>query len=286
MDLEFAAAKSEIEAFKKSYPLIDIETENMVCDYFMERHNQSDPEQMSSTWDAFEKLLSDARLRVPYLSGIKKNYFIRLCSALDSQPSELLFIGGTPAGALYIYADDLKTARQKLQKAAIKSPNSSELFGYLSYVHFLNKDIAASRICLREALEIDPLGVSLDLIADSEVLELIGDVRTNSRADEVQPLRWVVSYGCVRGVFPPKTIRLIEDLKVYVAGFAELEKLYLKNRDEETRAKLFYTCLVLSDNNKYLQHVSAVELTKIRKYMKEVNPALFKKYLAYVEKNR
>ena len=280
-NLEFIQAQSEIEVFRKAYPAMDIETENTVCDFFIGHRSLPEPEKLYSTWRAFESLIYKLELKIVYLPTIKKNFFKQLCLVLDNQPDEILSIEDTPVGLFYIHADRIKTAKRKLEKAIIQqSPNLSQLYGYLGYIHFLNKDISASRICMREAFEIGPYGVDLHFIKDTEIKDLI-----NGLSKEYVTLHWIVSYGCIQRVFPAKIIKLLEDLRVYVNEFLELEKEYLKKQDDELRARFFYKCLILSDNNKRLQHVSAVELTKVRKYMKEINPSLFKKYMAYVEEN-
>ncbi|MEO5356541.1 MAG: hypothetical protein H7844_04500 [Nitrospirae bacterium YQR-1] len=281
-NLDFIKAKNETGIFRKAYPSMDIETESIICDFFVKHESLPEPEKLYSTWRDFERLIYNLELKIVYLPAIKKNYFKRLCLELDKQPDGILSINDEPVGLFYLYAERIKTAKQKLEKAIVQqSPNLSQLYGYLGYIHFLNKDLPASRICLREAFEIGPYGIDLYFLKDKEIMELINGLNA-----EYVTLHWIVSYGCIQRVFPPKTIKLLEDLRVYVNEFLELEKEYQKDNNDVIRARLFYKCLILSDNNKRLQHVGAVELTKLRKYMKDINPGLFKQYLAYVEENQ
>ncbi|MEO5360928.1 MAG: hypothetical protein H7843_10855 [Nitrospirota bacterium] len=83
----------------------------------------------------------------------------------------------------------------------------------------------------------------------------------------------------MRVSLPYKTIKIFDDLRIYVNDFIKMEKDYRKGTDEALIPKLFYKCIVLAESSQYLKNIRSVDFIKIRVLMKEINPYLFEIYM-------
>ncbi|KWT87422.1 tetratricopeptide repeat protein [Candidatus Magnetominusculus xianensis] len=270
ISLNFTAAQNDIDNLLKTYPLADLGDEDKVCKFFMERLTAPDIINIVSAWMDFTETFKGNIIAAN--KDLKKNYFSSLCKSQQIDDDYILNI---PVGLFYIYAGDLKGARARLEKGIIKNPDDAKLRGYLGDLHFLRGDVKNSRICYREAFETNPNDVDVDSISDSAVIGLLNHIKK----DVPGYLEWVVSYGCIESIFPYKTIKILDDLRIYVNDFIKMEKDYRKGTDEALIPKLFYKCIVLAESSQYLKNIRSVDFIKIRALMKEINPYLFEIYM-------
>ncbi|MBF0564650.1 MAG: hypothetical protein HQK89_05350 [Nitrospirae bacterium] len=250
---------------------------------------------MLSAWHHFAETFDDIKIDSLYNGQFKKNYFSAICDAIEQQKIDTDYVLNMPIGLFYIYSGNLNGAKTRLEKAIAKTTDDSRLsrlYGYLGNTHFLKGDERISRICYREAFEINPYVVDIDSIEDKIVVDLLNRVKKEisdtSNIPNNEYLDWVATYGCIETIFPFKIIKILDDLRVYVKDFIKMEKVYRndKNKDDDTgklKAILFYKCIVLSESNQYLKNIKDVELIKVRVLMKEINPSLFKRYMKLKE---
>jgi tetratricopeptide (TPR) repeat protein len=273
--LNFPAAQKAIDHLKQSRQSIDLGNESKICEFFMEHLIQADVPNMVSTWKEFTKAFKGNNMASN--KDLKKNYFSALCKTIEEQHIDDDYVLNIPIGLFYIYAGDLKGAKARLEKAIVKNPYDARLSGYLGDLHFLRGDVKNSRICYREAFEANPCEVDVDSISDGAVRDLLNHVKKDASNGDY--MDWVVIYGCIEKVFPYKIIKILDDLRLYVNEFINIEKDYRKGNAEALKPKLFYKCMVLAESSQYLKHIRSVDFIKIRALMKEINIDMFKIYM-------
>ncbi len=279
LDLDFDKAKEELERFKKSYPLANnVENVAILIDHFSNYTQQGDIHEMVALWFDFIRRKDDLSIKYPYLDNFRKRYFLKLSKIIEERDVDDDFIADIPTGLLFIYGNRINDGRKYLEKAISRYPDRSILFGYLGDAYYLRGDKSSERICYREAFEIDPYGINIDFIKDEVVNTLIHDI-SNEFQNNNEHLNWIVSFGCIRNVFPFKVITTLDDIKIYIEDFLKLEQEYKKTKNDKIKPGLFYKSMVLSESSNMLKFIKKVDLIKIRALMKEINPSLFDSYL-------
>jgi hypothetical protein len=160
--------------------------------------------------------------------------------------------------------------------------NDARIYGYLGDAYTLRGEPSVARQCYLEACLIDAPGIDWEHVKDAVLVQLKEEVIEQHKPNYTLAMEWLPSHACIQGLFPSKRLKLNQGIKEFVDEYLEMRKRFLKNPSPELKARLFLRGIILCDNEPLLRFVKGVDFIDVRRQMKDVNPALFSKYLRRV----
>lgn len=237
---------------------------------------------MCSFWSTFENRLSTTETgKDPLVEKIKRSFFEKaLQEAESSGLNDMLQVAkGVPLGYVYLQAGQIERAVQSLQASILHAPDSAEVYAYLGDAYWLRKDFKTARQCYREACLIDPVTIDWSHLKDGELKDLKQDLQTLYGFDEELAAEWLPSHARISGLFERKVLRLHEGLKEIVDAHLAVQKAVAKKGTPRLQAKLFFSGIVICENEENFKFVKKINLIQVREKMKQANPDLFAEFL-------
>ena len=248
-----------------------------------------EPAYLYTLWMSFEKYaksLEDEAQRI--LPIIKDSFFRKLVEAIDrSGISDAPYLSDTvPLGYVYMQAGRFDRAVESLQASLLAVPDNAAVYGYLGDAYVCRGEMEVARRCYLEACLINPEDIDWRHLKDMELTALKEHLMEVSGMDDASVIGWLPCHAYLRGIFKPKKIRLKEELKSFVDGYLNLRKEYAQDSAVDVTPKLFIRAIVLCDNEGFLKFIRGINFIDIRRHMKELNPALFARYLKFKQDNK
>jgi len=222
------------------------------------------------------------------ISDIKSSFFHKVLGTIDRcNLADSPFLSDTiPTGYVYIQAGWYDEAIKALQACIPITPDNAAIYGYLGDAYMLRGDVDVARQCYLEACLINPSGIDYGHIKDAALVKLKDKIIKQLGLDDSLALEWLPSHAYMEGLFKPRRMKLNEGIKEFVNEYLSFRKTLLKEKLPDLKAKLFFRGIILCDNEPLLRFVKAVTYIDVRRLMKEVNPALFSRYLKLIEDRR
>ena len=270
----------------------DVDSELKLADFLMKgfagapERPAEEPAHLCRLWASFEDYTESLRYEHKNItSDIKSSFFHKVVKTINRfDLADSPFLSDTiPTGYVYIQAGQYDQAIKALQACIPVTPHNAAIYGYLGDAYMLRGDADVARQCYREACLIDPAGIDWGHIKDKALLQLRDQLIKEYSLDNSLPLEWLPSYAYIQGLFKPKIIKLNHGIKELVDEYLGLRKTFFKEETPDLKAKLFFIGMILCDNEPLLRFVKRISFIEVRRLMKEVNPALFSRYLRYIE---
>lgn len=247
-----------------------------------------EPAYLYALWVSFteyaESLDGEAEQILPI---IKESFFRKLVGAIDqSGISDAPYLSETvPLGCIYMQAGRFDRAVESLQAGLLAVPDNAVFYGYLGDAYVCKGEVAVARRCYLEACLINPEDIDWRHLKDRELAALHEHLTESSDMDDASLVGWLPCHAYLQGIFQPKKIRLQEELKSFVEGYLNVHKEYARKPTPDIAPKLFIRAIVLCDNEGFLKFIKGINFIDIRRQMKELNPALFDRYLKFKQDN-
>jgi tetratricopeptide (TPR) repeat protein len=236
-------------------------------------------------WNSFEERARSEKLLPDELAAtIKLSYFGKLLQELEqlglAGTGEL--IEGLPVGYIHLQVGQYDRAIQSLQASIAAAPQQAALYGTLGDAYWLRGNPGVARQCYQEALLIDAEAVDWGQLKDGELKALYGELLSEYGADAALTRAWLPSHARINGLFARRVLRLHDGLKEFVDETLAIQKALVREQSPLRQARLFFRALVLCENEESLRYVKKVDLIQLRRWMKQVSPALFSEFLEWV----
>ncbi len=233
-------------------------------------------------WNSYEDYVkSEHTGREVLISGVKTAFFSRAieaakqCGAMDFP----LLPGGIAPGYLLLQAGHQEEAIRSLQSSIAKVSHDAALYGYLGDAYRLRGDERVARQCYREACLIDAAGLDWRHIQDEDLKELQRELLFVHESNLELALAWLPSHARINGLFERKAVRLHDGLKQIIDDYLEIEKSWQVKKSPVPAARLFFRGIILSENQEYLKFIKKIDIIRVRRTMKDINPELFADFL-------
>jgi tetratricopeptide (TPR) repeat protein len=248
-----------------------------------------EPAYLYDLWNSFEKYTESIGIdKERIIPGIRDSYFGMLVDSIDRcNISDLPYLSDTvPLGYVFIQARRYDRAAASLQAALLSFPDKAELYGYLGDAYLMRDEPDIARRCYLEACLISPEDIDWRNIKDMELVALRREIMESYGMNDATATAWLPCHACLEGLFKPKQIRVKDELKRFVDDYLELRKAYVKDPTPLVKPRLYLRAIVLCDNEAALQLIKGIDFIEIRRHMKEIDPALFARYMKYISKRR
>lgn len=114
---------------------------------------------------------------------------------------------------------------------------------------------------------------------DADLKQLKQDILFYYDFDPELALEWLPSHGRIDGLFERKVVRLNDGLKELADDYMAIEKAWSKSNSPLLAAKLFLRGITLCENMENFKFIQKIDLIRVRRIMKQVNPDLFEEFL-------
>ncbi|UCG11349.1 MAG: hypothetical protein JSU72_12445 [Deltaproteobacteria bacterium] len=289
LDMDFDGGLQTLERYGKLFPWgREVRTEVEIATFWKSKLDQVvwtpiDPmeaERLYRIWVEFERTFNYPWREDSIEEQLRVVFFSKLANGLEAGGYSTLtkLTGGTPVGLIYLMARRLDVAINSLQTLIAADPENPKAYGYLGDTYRLRGDARTARLCYREAFVIAPGRVDLARLQDDELKERLDELGE----DEDQQgdfLEWFPVRAQLEGIFERRVFRDLDDLKHWLQGYLDLVKAYKKTKDPAFVPRLFYHAMVLSDNAPMMRFIKKVDLSEIRRKMKEWHPGLFARHI-------
>ena len=263
------------------------------------------PAYLCRLWDSFEDYLKSEPLvrasvanRDAHAAEVKGAFFARVieeaercgrsdsASLQDGAPDASLQPGDIPRGYILLQAGRFEDAIRSLQNCIAGAPHHAALYGWLGDAYWLRGDVRVARQCYREACLIDPAAIDWRHLQDEELKELKQDLLLDYGSNPDLALAWLASHARINGLFERKVVRLHDGLKELVDEYLTLVKSLAKKENYLLTAKLFFTGMILCENQESLKFIKKIDLIQVRKMMKQANPDLFAEFMERIAEGK
>ena len=248
-----------------------------------------EPAYLYTLWMSFaeyaESLGGEAERILPI---IKDSYFRELIEAIDRAGiSDVLYLSdGVPLGYVFMLAGYFDKAVESLQAGLLAVPDNAAMYGYLGDAYICKGEVDVARRCYLEACLINPEDIDWSHLKDRELTALHEHLMKSSDMDDTSVVGWLPCHAYLQGILQPKKIQLHEELKSFVEGYLNLQKEFKRNPTPDITPKLFIRAIILCDNEGFLKHIKGVDFIDVRRHMKEMDPALFARYMKFKQSNK
>lgn len=247
---------------------------------------EDEPAYLCRLWTSFEDHAESLGFKhMNIISDIKRSFFYKVVGTINRcNLANSPFLSDTiPTGYVYIQVGRYDEAIRALQACIPVAPHNSAVYGYLGDAYMLRGEPAVARQCYQEACLINAGGIDWGHTKDSALLELRNQLIREWNSDSSLAVEWLPTYAYIQGLFKPRTIKLNQGIKEFIEEYLALRKAFFKEQTPQLKARLFFRGIVLCDNEPLLRFVKTISFIDVRRLMKEVNPALFSRYLRYLE---
>ena len=293
LDMDFDGCLETLDHYRKLFSWgRDVSTEVQVATFWKSKLDQvartpidpAEAERRYRSWVEFEEFFGYPWRRDSIEEHLQVVFFSRLADGLEAGGYSKLtgLPGGTPVGLMYLQARRLDAAINSLQGLIAAEPENPRAYGYLGDAYLLRDDVRTARLCYREAFVIAPGQVDLARLQDRELQERLDDLEEDKHYESAS-LDWFPVRAQLEGIFERRVFRDLDDLKHWLERYLELEKAHSRREDPALVPRLFYHAMVLSDNVPMMKFIKKVDLSEIRRRMKDWHPALFAKHIRALE---
>ena len=291
--LNLDEAKKAFEDYKGLYHCDDdVDTEIKLADFLMKGFADApdgcpeEPAYLCRLWPSFEVYARSVSIEYKnIISNIKSSFFRKALEAVErcNMANEPFLSDSIPTGYVYIQAGQYDKAVKALQACVPITPDNAAVYGYLGDAYMLRGEPNVARQCYLEACLIGPVNIDWDHMKDSELLKLSDQLVERYNLNNSLAVEWLPSYAYIEGLFKPKMIKLNQGVKEFVDEYLGLRKAFFKEQTPDLKAKLFLRGIILCDNEPLLRFVKRISFVDVRRQMKDMNPALFSRYLKLIE---
>jgi tetratricopeptide (TPR) repeat protein len=263
------------------------------------------PAHLCRLWDSFEDYLksepagrASVANRDAHAAEVKGAFFARVieeaerCGRSDSSSLQdgaadaSLQPGDIPRGYILLQAGRFEDAIQSLQNCIAGAPHHAALYGWLGDAYWLRGDVRVARQCYREACLIDPAAIDWRHLQDEDLKELKQDLLLDYGSNPDLAVAWLPSHARITGLFERKMVRVHDGLKELVDDYLTLVKSLAKKENYLLTAKLFFTGMILCENQESLKFIKKIDLIQVRRMMKQANPDLFAEFMERIAEGK
>jgi len=293
-ELRFADARVLLADYRNLYPdnREDVEEKSRIVGFLEEQlaalpHSHPErPRLLFQIWRSFESFCSALAHNARMPEKLRRRFFQLIAAAVEEAawPDDFLLAGDIPVGYIYIQTGEYERAIRSLQTCLLSIRESAPLFGYLGDAWWSCGNKAAARQCYFEAGLIAPCAIDWLHLRDEELQELLKLLPEEYSWAPSLAGEWLPACAYIRGIFKPKMIRMLEELRAFTEGYRELQKACRCNPDPVLAARIFTKGVVLCDNEPFLRAIRGIDFTDIRREMKSASPVLFAEYMKALAK--
>ena len=246
------------------------------------------PRFLFKVWRSFESFCNPLIYNKGITDKMRVPYFRKVSEAMNaySLTDSFLLADNVPAGYVYLQADEYDRAIRSLQTCLLSTRDNAAIFGYLGDAYRARGNKKTARHVYFEACLVAPCSIDWVHIRDDELRALLETLPEEYGWTPSISCEWLPACGYIRGLFEPKAIRTLEEIKTFTEGYLELQKAFQKNPGPDLAARIFTKGIVLCDNEPFLRNIKGIEFADIRRDMKSAAPSLFDEYLKEIDRRK
>lgn len=295
-DLRLDDARALLTEYRKLYPGVneDVEEKLAIVGFLQERFSSlpaSGPELpglLLRIWRSFESFCGELTRNRRLPESLKSRFFRMIIAALEAESlaDDCFLEDNIPVGYIYLQAGEYSRAVRSLQTCLLTMPDNAALFGYLGDGWWERGSRDTARQVYFEACLVAPCALDWRHLRDEELKGLLALLPDAYGWEPALACEWLPVCAYIRGIFKPKRIRALEEIRVFTESYRDVRKAFSAPSDPALAARIFTKGIVLCDNEPFLRNVHGIDFADIRRDMKSAEPRLFAEYMKELERRR